>query len=65
MSGYDPKITLKKMAIVMIFGAFAGGCEAGVAFLQGNNFPPKYAIYTTIGIMLLTALANYAKHRKD
>lgn len=61
--GYDVKITLKKMAMIMIFGAIVGACEAGVAFLQGDNFPPEYAIYTTIGIMALTAIMNYIKNR--
>lgn len=64
-NGYDPKITLKKMLIVMAFGAVAGGCQAGISFLQGNNFPPEYAIYTTVGIMVLTAIANWVKHRND
>jgi hypothetical protein len=65
MSNYDPWITIKKMFIVMAFGAAVGGCEAGVVFLQGDNFPPEYVIYTTVGIMILTAIANYIKHRKD
>lgn len=63
-NGYDPKITLKKMGIVMIFGAIVGACEAGVLFLQGNEFPPEYVAYTAIGIMILTGIANWAKHRK-
>lgn len=64
-NGYDWKITVKKMLIVIGFGAIVGGCEAGVTFLQGNNFPPEYAVYTTVGIMILTAIANWIKHRKD
>lgn len=64
-NGYDPKITLKKMAIVMGFGAVVGACEAGVIFLQGGEFPIEYVAYTTVGIMILTAIANWAKHRKD
>ena len=33
-NGYDPWITIKKMAIVMAFGAIVGACEAGVAFCR-------------------------------
>jgi hypothetical protein len=62
--GYDPKKTLKKMFWVMVYGAIVGGCEAGITFLQGNNFPAEYVVYTTFGIMILTAIVNWAKNHK-
>ena len=64
-NGYDPWITIKKLLIIMGFGALVGGCEAGVTFLQGNIFPPEYIIYTTVGIAILTGIANWAKHHNQ
>ncbi|MHA1675770.1 MAG: hypothetical protein ACTSU6_01195 [Candidatus Njordarchaeales archaeon] len=65
MSGFDPKITLKKFLYGLGYTLGITALAYTIDFLEVTEFPPEYSLYTGILLSILLAIQNYIKHRND
>jgi hypothetical protein len=63
MTGYDWKIGAKKFITGWAYAAVPFTLLYSIEFLETEELPPEYAVYTTLAIGILHWAVNAWKHR--